>query len=210
MTKQENASMSNDYLVARQRPFEGESRSALADVLRTAVGTGAGVTIREMASLGFVVLRAGAGQKAAIDSLLGVPLPMVPLSSTSNDELCLRWVSPTEWLVTLPAEQVAMLEARLRGDLGDGVAVVDNSGGYACIHLAGPAAELVIRKSTSYDIHPRNFPAGKVVNTTFAQAQATLRRIDDQAFELIFRRSFADYIWRWLRDAAAEYGLEID
>ena len=111
--------------------------------------------------------------------------------------------------MTLPADQTPAMEEKLRSNLGDEIAVVDNSGGYICIHLTGSMAELVIRKSTGYDIHLSNFPANKVVTTTFAQAQTILRSLGDTQFELIWRCSFADDMWRWLRDAANEYGLEV-
>ncbi|OUC50154.1 hypothetical protein B7939_13495, partial [Eggerthia catenaformis] len=28
-------------------------------------------------------------------------------------------------------------------------------------------------------------------------------------WELVVRRSFADYFWLWLQDASAEYGLQV-
>lgn len=201
--------MSSSYLIVNQRPEQGAARSPLADVDQSNIGSNAGVVIAELDALGYIVLRAKVESKDAIEAELGCALPVKPLSTTELDDLCIRWISPTEWLMTLPAEQTAEMEAKLRGNLGDDVAVVDNSGGYACIHLSGDAAELVIRKSTGYDIHLSNLPVGKVVTTTFAQAQTILRRLGDNEFELIFRRSFADYIWRWIRDAAAEYGLSV-
>ncbi|TNF08513.1 MAG: sarcosine oxidase subunit gamma, partial [Pseudomonadales bacterium] len=29
-------------------------------------------------------------------------------------------------------------------------------------------------------------------------------------WELVIRRSFADYFWLWLQDACAEYGLAVE
>ena len=57
------------------------------------------------------------------------------------------------------------------------------------------------------DVHELNFPTGKVITTTLAQAQVIIRRLDTDQFELVIRRSFADYIWSWLRDAAMEFGV---
>ena len=201
--------MSRNYLTVNQRPANFAARSPLADVDFSSFGAEPGVSIVELLSVGYLVLRARAGQKSVIEIALGCELPVEPLSCIVEGDLCIRWLSPTEWLITLPADDTASMEDKLRGGLGDEVAVCDNSGGYACIHLMGPMAELVIRKSTSYDIHPSNFPTNKVVATTFAQSQAILRRLGDAKFEMIFRRSFADYTWRWLLDAADEYGLEI-
>ena len=201
--------MSSNYLIVNQRSDNVLSQPLLADVDRSSFGAEPGVYIIELTPLGYLILRTRVGQKSAIDAELGYELPIEPLSSNVVGDVCTRWLSPTEWLITLPAPRAPIMEEKLRGNLGDEVAVVDNSSGYVCIHLAGPMAELVIRKSTSYDIHPSNFPLNKVVTTAFAQAQVIMRRLGDARFELIFRSSFADYMWRWLRDAAEEYGLEM-
>ncbi len=59
------------------------------------------------------------------------------------------------------------------------------------------------------DVHDRNFPVGKVVTTVFAKTQAVIRRTGDKNWELVVRRSFADYTWLWLQDACKEYGLVV-
>ena len=201
--------MSSNYLIVNQRPLDAAARSPLADVDRSPLGAEPSVSVAEQTSLGYIILRARTGQKTAIDAELGCELPIEPLTSTVAGDVCIRWVSPTEWLITSPADQTPAMEEKLRRKLGDEIAVVDNSGGYICIHMTGLMAELVIRKSTGYDVHLSTFPANKVVTTTFAQAQTILRSLGDAQFELIWRRSFADYMWRWLRDAAYEYGLEV-
>ena len=37
--------------------------------------------------------------------------------------------------------------------------------------------------------------------------QIQIRRIGEQSFGLVVRRSFADYLWMWLMDAGREYGV---
>ena len=37
-----------------------------------------------------------------------------------------------------------------------------------------------------------------------------IRRTGEEVWELLVRRSFADYIWLWLQDASAEYGMAIE
>ena len=82
------------------------------------------------------------------------------------------------------------------------------SGGQTLLQLAGEHAEEVLMKSTSYDVHESNLQVGKVVTTTFAHTQVVLRRLDTNSFELVVRRSFADYVFAWIRDAAAEFGVD--
>ena len=121
--------------------------------------------------------------------------------------LCIRWLGPDEWLLTLPFDNLAQAEADLRRSGGAEVALVDVSGGQTVLLVQGDSATQVLMKSTSYDVGLQNFPVGKVVTTTFAQAQVVLRRVNDATFELILRRSYADYLWAWLRDAATEFGF---
>ena len=48
---------------------------------------------------------------------------------------------------------------------------------------------------------------GKGVSTTLAKSTAVIRRVGEAQWELIIRRSFADYLYRWLLDASEEYGV---
>jgi sarcosine oxidase subunit gamma len=36
-----------------------------------------------------------------------------------------------------------------------------------------------------------------------------IRHTGEDTWELLIRRSFSDYWWLWLQDAAAEYGLSV-
>ncbi len=65
-------------------------------------------------------------------------------------------------------------------------------------------------KTVVYDVHPSHFPVGKGVTTVFAKATVNLRRPSEECWELVIRRSFADYSYRWLLDAAAEYGVHVE
>ena len=49
----------------------------------------------------------------------------------------------------------------------------------------------------------------KVVTSVFAKSQAVISRSGEETWDLVVRRSFADYLWLWLQDASAEYGLQI-
>ena len=43
----------------------------------------------------------------------------------------------------------------------------------------------------------------------FAKSQCVIRHTGEDTWELVVRRSFADYFWLWLQDASAEYGLQV-
>src|SRR3989338_6209820 len=115
-----------------------------------------------------------------------------------------------EWLLTLPCGEEFAAEQQLREALGDlHHQVVNVSGGQTILELSGPKVRELLMKSSSYDVHPSNFPVGKAVGTVFAKSQLVIRHTGEDCWELLVRRSFADYIWLWLQDASAEYGLVI-
>ena len=42
-----------------------------------------------------------------------------------------------------------------------------------------------------------------------AKAGALIHQTGEDVYELYVLRSFADYLWRWLEDAAAEYRVVV-
>lgn len=172
-----------------------------------------GVYLRELTLLGHLVLRChadNAEQLDAVERVLGMALPLQPLTSVEQGGYSIRWMSPDEWLILLPDLATFEIETQFRDVMPGHYSLVNNSGGSAVLELSGEHALDVLKKSTSVDLHLKAFPVGKVVSTLFAKSTAILRRIDEQRFELVIRRSFADYIWLWIQDASLEYGLVID
>ncbi|MGO2241740.1 MAG: sarcosine oxidase subunit gamma [Halomonas sp.] len=172
----------------------------------------AGVVLREKALLGHLVLRGGAiVLDEAVRATLGMNLPAKPnaLAFDDSGERSIQWLSPDEWLLIVPEGEEFKLERTLRETLGDThFSIVNASGGQTVLTLSGANARDVLMKSTSYDVHPNAFPAGKGVTTVFAKATVVLRRPSEARWELVVRRSFADYCYRWLLDASAEYGID--
>ncbi|MFK3819886.1 sarcosine oxidase subunit gamma [Pseudomonas sp. NPDC089407] len=204
--------------VFQQNPgAEAKAQSPLhhAD-LASLVGKGrknAGVTLRERKFLGHLTLR-GDGHNpefaAGVHKALGLELP-VALTVVANNHMSLQWVGPDEWLLIVPGGQELSVEQKLRAALeGQHIQVVNVSGGQSLLELRGPNVREVLMKSTSYDVHPNNFPVGKAVGTVFAKSQLVIRRTAEDTWELVIRRSFSDYWWLWLQDASAEYGLSIE
>ncbi|MGM0616244.1 MAG: sarcosine oxidase subunit gamma family protein, partial [Pseudomonadota bacterium] len=48
------------------------------------------------------------------------------------------------------------------------------------------------------------------VTTVFAKATVILRRPSETRWELVVRRSFADYTYRWLLDAGDEFAIGVE
>ncbi|ART62797.1 sarcosine oxidase subunit gamma [Kushneria marisflavi] len=172
-----------------------------------------GVIISEKPFLGQLILRGGAiVMDEAIREVMGIALPAKPLALVSDDsgERSIQWLSPDEWLVIVPGGEEFELEQKLRQSLGQAhFSIVNVSGGQTVVSLKGNRAREVLMKSISYDVHPHAFPVGKGVSTVFAKATVILRRAEEDGWELVIRRSFADYCYRWLLDASREYGVSV-
>jgi sarcosine oxidase, subunit gamma len=181
---------------------------------RPAVSQQSRVVLRERAMLGHLILRGGAiVLDEAVRRVLGFGLPGRPNTLTQDDdgERSIQWLSPDEWLVIVPGGEEFALESKLREALGDAhYAIVNVSGGQTLIELEGEWPGSCLMKSTPYDVHPEAFPVGKGVTTVFAKANLILRRPSEQRWELVLRRSFADYCYRWILDAGAEYAIGVD
>ncbi|KGK42164.1 sarcosine oxidase subunit gamma [Nitrincola sp. A-D6] len=191
------------------------AESPLSHVSGKKGGESPGVILREKAFLGYLTLRGNASDPAlceAVQQVLGMTLPLEPLALHQNAEKgsSIQWIAPDEWLILLPGGSEYETEQALRAAFSGHFALVNISGGQTLLTLTGPAARDVLHKSTGYDVHPRNFPVGKGVTTTFAKATAVIRRPSEDVWELVIRRSFADYCYRWLVDASQEFGLDAE
>ena len=169
-----------------------------------------GLWANEIALLGYINLR-GNPQNAAFikatKNALGMALPVQPCTLEYAAWGAVLWLAPDEWLIVCERTQRAELQAKLEAALtGIHAQVVDNSGGYTSLSLQGRHANDTLQHCTVYDLHA--LTANKVVGTTFGKASTLLYRTDD-GYCLVFRRSFADYIWRYMEHAAQPYGFGI-
>ncbi len=163
-----------------------------------------GVVLRQPAPRGCLNLRA---DPRSIETVPGILPPVAPCTWRRAGDTAVYWLGPDEWLLLVPAGTEGAAERRLRDALEGSFSVVDTTGAHCMVNLSGPSLGQVMQKSSPYDFHPRNFPAGRCVQTTFAKASALVAANPDGSFDLVFRRSYANYVQRWIADAAAEYGF---
>ncbi len=166
-------------------------------------------SVKERRDRGFVVLRGNNDDRVFLQALatLDLSLPQ-PVSSSTNGggERTLLWVSPDEFLLLLPLpEKDAFIERAETVFRGLHAAVVDNSGGYSCLQLAGSQVLAVLQKLCAYDLGNTAFPSGRVLSSHLAKAPVIIHRPDPHSLQLLIRFSFADYGWRVLSVAASEY-----
>lgn len=169
-----------------------------------------GVWANELPLLGYLSLRGDCDNALfakAVNAALGESLPTLPCSLINTPWGTIYWLSPDEWLLVCAREKQAELQQKLLTKLsGIHSQVIDNSGGYTSVFVQGKNATDALQHCTVYNIHA--LAAGKIVGTTFGKSSVYLQR-NNGGYTLIFRRSFADYIWRYLARAATPYGFGV-
>jgi sarcosine oxidase, subunit gamma len=185
---------------------------------RAGDGDAAAVRLAEKTLPVAVNLRGDAGDAAFVEALrgaLGLEPPSTPNTVAANGDLALLWLGPDEWLAVqqgMAPSAEAQLAAKLRGALGSQhAAVIEVGESLCCISVAGRRARDLIAKGCPLDLHPRVFGGvGHCAQSHLAKTAITLHQTGEEpAFDLYTRRSFADYLWRWLEDAGREYGLAV-
>jgi sarcosine oxidase subunit gamma len=171
---------------------------------------GAAPRIEEKPFRGYINLRGRAGDTrflAAVLKVLGCEPPTAPNTVIESGEYRVYWLGPDEWLIVTPAgRQGELREALLKALQGVFSAVVDNSSGLTMIHVSGDNAAALLATDCPLDLHPREFRPGQCAQTRLAKATMTLAPLDGApGFEVIIRRSFADYLLLWLQDAAIAF-----
>ncbi|GIF62560.1 sarcosine oxidase subunit gamma [Asanoa ishikariensis] len=112
------------------------------------------------------------------------------------------WCGPG-WYLLVDEPGSALAEA-MADDL-PGVSAVDVSAGRTVVELSGPHAREVLAHGCALDLHPRVFGPGSCARTNLAKAQVILHQTASTTYRVFVGASFADYLARWLLDAAVEY-----
>ena len=138
---------------------------------------------------------------------IGLSLPTKPNTTAVAEGASALWLGPYEWLILTPPDHQDRLARDLRCVLEDGhAAVVDLTDARAVIRISGAKAGELLAKGCPLDLHPRTFAAGACAQSVLAKASIILHGINAEGtFEVYVDRSYAEYMWAWLEDAALEY-----
>lgn len=200
--------MVEPYLRQSALAHRGLQRAAAEAPART------GITLSERPFRAMLNLRgdpADAGFLSAVRTAAGVELPVEPNTTRRAGSLTALWLGPDEWLLTAPAGEERVLVPAIRAALGDRhAAVVDLTESRTVIAVSGAPTRDLLAKGCTLDLHPRAFKVGACAQSGLARAGALLHLVDETpTFEITILRSFADYMWVWLADAAREYGVAL-
>jgi len=183
----------------------------LDNVIRPGEPNGpSGVALIDRRFIGQVNLRVRGPAVAATGAALGYALPVEANTAVGNGVSRSCWLGPDEWLIVCEDEQRAELMQRLAQALSSHAhAATDVTDARAVLRLAGACARPVLAKGCPLDLHPRRLGPGKVAQSVLARAQIMILPIEE-GYDLFVARSFASYVWAWLLDAGAEYGIRVE
>ncbi|MEP9387954.1 sarcosine oxidase subunit gamma [Mesorhizobium sp. KR9-304] len=148
-----------------------------------------------------ISLRAPAASVAALSEALGLTLPQKPKASASEGSRSALWLGPDEWLViddgaSDPLKACAGVEA-----LHSAVGVSHRN---VAISVTGPGAANIINAGCPQDLSLVAFPVGACSRTVLGKAEIVLMRTAEDAFRVECWRSFSDYVFTFLTDAAQD------
>ncbi|TIM77338.1 MAG: sarcosine oxidase subunit gamma family protein [Mesorhizobium sp.] len=160
-----------------------------------------GVTLAVLPPAQRISLRAPDASVAALSKALGVELPRKPKTSAAKAGRTALWLGPDEWLVI---DEVG------RNPLADcaEVAVLHSAVGIShrnvAISVIGPAAAATINSGCPQDLSLDVFPVGAASRTILGKAEIVLLRTATDAFRVECWRSFSDYVFTFLSEAAGD------
>jgi sarcosine oxidase subunit gamma len=147
---------------------------------------------------------------AIVGRVLRQDLPIAANTMTMGDHR-VYWLGPDEWQIVTAIDDSAGLVKHLREALvGLHASVSDISGGQIALHVSGPSVRDVLTRACTLDLAPAEFGVGACAQSGLAKASMLIGLTDEAGpeFEIVVRRSFSDYVVRWLKNAAAEFGVK--
>ncbi len=162
--------------------------------------------LREKAFCDLVNLRGDANDAAfqrAVESVTGCRAPAKPNTVARGNGYDVLWLGPDEWLVRSQQPQAPIAEDKLVEALqGQFASAVDIGSGWTVLEVSGEKARDVMARGCPLDLHPRMFAPGQCAQSHYFKASIVLVPVADDTFEIVVRRSFADYFVRIMLDAA--------
>ncbi len=150
-------------------------------------------------------LRGRAAVMAAASGALGLQISDVACRSAANAQRAALWLGPDEQLILADVQDGDEVAAQLRDALGAlPHSVVDMSHRQLALEVSGATAQTLLNAGCPLDLHLSAFPVGMCTRTVLGKADIVLWRTGPDSFHVEVWRSFADYVARFLAEAARE------
>ncbi|MER8831882.1 sarcosine oxidase subunit gamma [Mesorhizobium sp. M0045] len=174
-----------------------ERRPALAGQSLSA----AGVILAVLPPAERISLRAPEGSIAALSKALGVVLPQRPKTSAAKAGRTALWLGPDEWLVIDENGKDPLADCANISVLHSAVGISHRN---VAISVIGPAAAATINAGCPQDLSLDAFPVGAASRSILGKVEIVLLRTAADAFRVECWRSFSDYVFTFLSEAARD------
>ncbi len=143
----------------------------------------------------------------AVEGVIGCRPPEKANTIARGNGYDMLWLGPDEWLVRSAMAHDATRTAPLQAKLGAAFAgvfasAVDIGSGYTVLAISGTRTREVLVRGCPLDLHPTLFGEGQCAQTHYFKASMTLLPTGADSFDIVVRRSFADYFVKIMLDAA--------
>lgn len=189
---------------------------SLAELVRPAITTaapnGLGAKIEALPPRGMVTVRgdfADAAFAAGVKASVGLGVPETRRADVDSGHGVL-WMSPDELLLWMPyAEAEAAVQSFDEATEGTHALAVNVSDARVVFRVSGAKARQILSKGAPVDLTPMAFGIGDYRRTRIGLVAAAFVMTDDapDTFEIVCFRSYAEYVWHWLHDAARAESL---
>ncbi|RWK60357.1 sarcosine oxidase subunit gamma [Mesorhizobium sp.] len=174
-----------------------ERRPALAGQELSATG----VALAVLPPAERISLRAPYASVAALSKALGVTLPRKPKTSAAKAGRTALWLGPDEWLVIDEVGRDPLADCFEMTVLHSAVGISHRN---VAISVTGPAAAATINSGCPQDLSLDAFPVGAASRTILGKVEIVLLRTATDAFRVECWRSFSDYVFTFLSEAAGD------
>ena len=153
--------------------------------------------------LGHINLRGDINDEHFVEcvaNVLGQQLPVEPNTVSIADHR-VYWLGPNEWqIVTEPGRATELADALEDALVDRHIAINNLSGGQVALHLTGTDVPELLALACTLDLDPTVFGVGDCAQSGLAKSNVLIGYIDaTPVYEIIVRRSFSEYLLRWLR-----------
>jgi sarcosine oxidase subunit gamma len=148
-----------------------------------------------------ISLRAPAASLPALSKALGVKLPEKPKTAASKAGRTALWLGPDEWLIIDEAGGEPLADCARVTQLHSAVGVSHRNVAFL---VSGAGCEAAINAGCPQDLGLAAFPVGACSRTVLGKIEIVLYRTAEDAFRVECWRSFSDYCFTFLADAARD------
>ena len=145
---------------------------------------------------------------STVGKILGIILPKESCNTIIKEKITSLWLGPNEWLIvsnevmsneknTYELEHV-LFNSISKNNLGSVTNVTDQ---FSVFTLSGSNVFKILSKGCPFNFDSEKFGDNKVVQTILNHIDVTLHKKNETNVDLYVRRSFADHLWKWLKDS---------